>query len=125
MNMALIALLMAGEVIAQGRLPAGTIIEARHLDGASADVSQLVGRQVTRSIYEGKPVLLTNTKEADLVERNSIVRIIGRKGPLKIETKGRALGAGAAGTEIMVMNMESRRTVAARVVGPNTVEVDI
>ncbi|MEM9234496.1 MAG: flagellar basal body P-ring formation chaperone FlgA, partial [Pseudomonadota bacterium] len=82
-----------------------------------------VGRQTTKTIFPGRVISLADTREADLVIRNGIVRVQARKGPLTIETKGRALGAGAAGDEILVMNIESRRTVTATITGPGIVEV--
>lgn len=115
--------LLLGEVIAETRLRAGMIIEPVHVAGEASDTERFLGRQVTRTIFPGRAVTLADTKEPDLVERNAIVRIVARKGPLKIETMGRSLGAGATGDEIMVMNMESRRTISATIIGPSTVEV--
>lgn len=119
----LAALLFAGEVTAQARLPVGTVIEPIHLAGSATDTQMLIGRQTTKTIFPGRTISLADTREADLVIRNGIVRVQARKGPLTIETKGRALGAGAAGDEILVMNIESRRTVTAIITGPGIVEV--
>lgn len=119
----LAAIFLFGDVTAQSRIPAGTVIEPVHLSGAEADVAPLLGRQAARTIFPGRAVTYADTREADLVERNGIVRVIARKGPLKVETKGRALGAGAAGQEILVMNLDSRRTITAVIVGPGLVEV--
>ena len=117
--------LLLGNVVAETRLRTGMIIEPVHVSGEGADVDPLVGRQVTRTIFPGRTVTYADTKEPDLVERNNVVRIIGRKGPLTVETKGRALGAGTTGEEITVINLESRRTVIGRITGPNQVEVDL
>lgn len=119
----LAALLLTGEVTAQARLPVGTVIEPVHLAGAPAETAPLIGRQVTKTIFPGRAVALADTKEADLVTRNGIVRVIAKKGPLTIETKGRALGTGSAGDEILIMNIDSRRTITAVITGPGTVEV--
>jgi flagella basal body P-ring formation protein FlgA len=122
---AAVLLLLAGEVTADVRLPAGTIVEPTHLSGAPEDTAALVGRQMRRTVFPGRPVGLEDTKVPDLVERNGLVRIVARKGPLRVETRGRSLGAGGEGEEILVMNLESRRTVAARIVGPGLVEVGL
>ncbi|WP_370335911.1 flagellar basal body P-ring formation chaperone FlgA [Parvularcula marina] len=121
----LAALFLTGDVTAQTRLPAGTVIEPIHVSGAASDTDPFIGRQMTRTVFEGRVLSYTDTKEADLVDRNGIVRIIAKKGPLTIETKGRALGTGAAGDEILVMNLESRRTVTAIITGPGTVQVTL
>lgn len=117
--------LLAGPVFAGERLPAGTVLEPVHMSGDPGDVSYFVGREVKRTIYPGKQIAFTDTKEADLVQRNSLVRIIARKGPLRLETQGRALGAGTEGMVIRVMNLESKRTIMATIVGENTVEVEL
>jgi flagella basal body P-ring formation protein FlgA len=111
------------EVTAVARMPAGTVIDQSLLEGPAAEVSAMVGRQVTRSVFAGQALNLTDTKPADQVARNALVRIIAVKGPMRIETRGRALGAGAVGDDILVVNLDSRRTITARIVGPNEVEV--
>lgn len=113
------------EVTAVTRLPAGTVLDPTHLAGPQTEVDALVGRQVARSVFEGQTIGPAATKPADMVARNSLVRVIAVKGPLRIETRGRSLGAGALGDEVMVLNLDSKRTITARVVGPNEVEVII
>lgn len=124
-NILALSFLIIGDVTAPSRIGAGTVLEESQLRGAPADVQALVGRQLTRTIFPGRTVTLADTKPADLVHRNDIVRIVGVKGPLRVETKGRALGEGAEGKEILVMNLESRRTVTGIIVGPNLVEVPL
>lgn len=121
----LLSAMLLGDVSAVGRTPVGTVLEPGHLAGDEREISALVGRQLTRTVFAGNAVNLSDTKEADLVQRNGMVRMVGRKGPLRIETVGRALGAGPAGQQIRVMNMESRRVVSAVIVGPNLVEVPL
>lgn len=117
------ALLLFGEVVAEGRIPVGTVIEAGHLSGSEQDISRLVGRQTTRTIFPGRTISYGDTREADLVSRNGIVRLIARKGPMVIETKGRALDSGTRGDEILVMNLDSRRTLSGVITAPGVVEV--
>ena len=121
----LAALLLTGSVTAETRIPVGTVIEPSHVSGPSAEVQPLIGRQTTKTIFPGRTLSMADTKEADLVDRNGIVRMIARKGPMVIETKGRALGAGARGDEILVMNLDSRRTTTGIITGPGTVEVSL
>ncbi|MGV6819229.1 MAG: flagellar basal body P-ring formation chaperone FlgA [Parvularcula sp.] len=125
MAIGLLIALFAGPVYADERLPAGTVLEEAYLSGEPQDVQALVGRETIRTIYPGKPILRTQTKEADLIERNDLVRIIAKRGALRIETQGRALGAGTIGTEIRVMNLESKRTIVATIAGDGIVEVSL
>ena len=114
--------LLTGAAVAEARLPAGTVIEPAHLSGCAAPC-ELVGRQVTRTIFEGRAVGLADTKAPDLVQRNARVTLIAAKGAMRLEAEGRALGAGAEGEEITVMNTTTRRVISGVVVAPGTVEV--
>jgi flagella basal body P-ring formation protein FlgA len=60
-------------------------------------------------------------RPAMLVERNAIVTMEYRKGALTILAEGRALGAGGLNDRVRVMNMSSRVTIDARVVGAGRV----
>lgn len=119
------AFLLLGEVTAEIRIPAGTVIEPAHISGQTEDTAPLIGRQATRTIFPGRTIKLADTQRADLVSRNDMIRIIARKGPLTVETKGRALGAGAEGDGILIMNLDSRRTLSGVIIGPGVVEVSI
>ncbi|MBB4659631.1 flagellar basal body P-ring formation chaperone FlgA [Parvularcula dongshanensis] len=117
-----LVLLMSGAVLAESRLPAGTVIEASHVSGCQAPCA-LVGRQLTRTVFEGREVVLGDTKMPDLVQRNALVTLVARKGAMRLEAEGRALGAGGEGEEISVMNTATRRVVSGTVLASGLVEV--
>jgi flagella basal body P-ring formation protein FlgA len=60
-------------------------------------------------------------RAAHLVERNAIVTMEYRKGALTILAEGRALGAGGMDDRVRVMNMSSRTTIEARIIGAGRV----
>lgn len=123
LTLALLAPLPAWATVltAARTLPAGTVITAEDLRMAEdkrtglADPSQAIGMQTRITIYEGRPIQATLLQAPRLVARNQIVRLSFRRGPLRIETSGRAMSEGAAGEVIRVLNLESRSTVNARV----------
>ena len=107
---------------AQARLPAGTVLSAEHLAGCASPCA-LVGRQLSRTVFEGRAVTLADTQAADLVARNTRVALVFRQGGLRLEAKGRSLGAAPLGGSVDVMNEESRRVVTGTVVAQGVVEV--
>lgn len=107
------------EVVAVRTLPAGTILTLQDLDESGAGgpdgVDRMIGLQTRTIIYEGRPVTPQQLVPPVIVERNQMVVLAYEAGPLSIRTEGRALGAGAAGDVIRVMNMASRTTVQATI----------
>lgn len=114
--------------VAARTLPAGTVLTDADLIPAAGvrsivDPAQAVGQQVRFTIYEGRPVTASGLRAPRLVERNQIVRLAFQRGALRIEAEGRALGEGAAGDVIRVMNTGSRTTITARVNPDGTLSV--
>ena len=90
-------------------------IQTTDVRGAATSLDDVVGFELTRAVYAGKPILLSNLERAALVERNQRVRVLYKKGLLKIEIEARALERGAVGDFIEVMNLSSRKTIIAEV----------
>ncbi|MEM6413894.1 MAG: flagellar basal body P-ring formation chaperone FlgA [Pseudomonadota bacterium] len=113
--------LFAGRNISAGeRINPGDLIDGQ---GDIAEASAFIGLEARRSIYHGQPVTITNFREPIMVKRNSIVRMEYMTGSLKITTEGRSLDQGGTGDLVRVMNLGSRQTVTARIVGPDAVKV--
>ena len=108
-------------IVATRNLQAGTVIAPDDLtwdegaQGGITDPAQAVGMQTRMAIYQGRPVTAGALRAPVLVSRNQLVRIAFDAGALRIETEGRALGEGAAGDVIRVMNLGSRSTITALV----------
>lgn len=121
---------VAETLVAARTLPARTIlspadvsiIEAQ-IGGAHRRVEDVVGLETRVTLYAGRPVQLGDVGPPALVERNEIVTLRFKSGPLVIETDGRALDRAAAGRGIRVMNLGSRAVVVGRVTSPGIVEV--
>lgn len=95
----------------------------RKIEGALSDPALAVGREARVTIYAGRPIRAGDLRSPALIERNDIVRLRYRSGGLIIEADGRALGRGAAGDRISVMNLTSRTTLSGQVLENGYVEV--
>jgi flagella basal body P-ring formation protein FlgA len=101
--------LVAAEVIRAG--DPVTLANAITEEGGSAVGDPLVGREVLRTVYTGKPITMDNTRPPVLVKRNQIVSIRYIKGPLEITATGRALGEAGVDESVTVINQQSKQTV--------------
>lgn len=120
----------ADALVAARTLRPGTIIESADVatsdqvvPGALSRADEVVGQEVRIAIYAGRPLRPGDIGPPALVERNEIVPLTFRRGPLRIVTEGRALGRGGAGDMIRVMNITSRTTVNAVVGADGAVQV--
>ena len=96
--------LRAGSVITQeNSSPADDVWQDQH--------AELLGREVSRTIYAGQPIAAKDTRAPRLVKRNQLVSLKYMKGPLEITLTGRALGEAGVNESVPVLNLESRQTV--------------
>lgn len=119
---------LADDLIATRHLPAGTILAAEdvaRVPGPRAGLSpaEALGKELRTAVYEGRPVSAGHLTAPTLVSRNQLVTLAYENAALRIETEGRALGAGGEGDIIRVMNLSSRATLMARVNADGTVTV--
>lgn len=122
---------LAGEVvIAATTVPAGVVLEPAHIavvsgepaPGVLSERSAALGMETRVALYQGRPIRAADLGPRTLVARNALVSLVFRRGALTIRTDGRALEPGAKGDRIRIMNLDSRRTVTATVIGPNLAE---
>lgn len=115
-------------VTAARHLRAGTIIQDGDIviDGGTPDAvaslkNTIGGMEIKRTIYAGKPLTLSDLGSPTIIKRNAVITIEFIRGPLVITTDGRALDPGGVGDRVRVMNLNSRITLSAIVVGANKV----
>lgn len=80
-------------------------------DGMTEEDQALMGMQVRRTIYAGRPVLASNTQEPTVVERNQLVTVKYVTGGLEITLTGRAMDSAGIGDPVSVMNPSSRKLI--------------
>ncbi|MCA0930514.1 flagellar basal body P-ring formation chaperone FlgA [Ruegeria profundi] len=121
---------IADTVVPTRTIRAKEIIAANDLEtkpqkvaGGVSDTEVLVGLEARVALYPGRPIRATDVGPPALVDRNDLVVLIFDRQPLSITAEGRALGRGAAGDRIRVMNLSSRTTISGVVRPDGNIEV--
>jgi flagella basal body P-ring formation protein FlgA len=97
----------------------------RHTTGPDevAAAAAPVGLALTRALAAGELVQRTRLRDAPVIARGDIVRLVYRRGGLLVSARAEALQGGAPGEEINVRPLDGRRTCRGRVQSPDEVEV--
>jgi len=122
------ASVLADDLVATRHLPAGTILSPEDIAVAPGPrqgpaLAEALGRQLRTAVYEGRAISKGHLTAPTLVSRNQLVTLTYESAALRIETEGRALGAGSEGDVIRVMNLSSRATLMARINADGTMTV--
>lgn len=83
----------------------------------------LVGLRVMRSLRTGLAIRTDRLEEAPVILRGDRIMLTLRTGGLSISTTGKAKEDGLQGDMIKVINLDSRKTVIAKVIGTGHVRV--
>lgn len=103
--------------------PSDLMVKKVDVAGAVEFIDSVVGQEARVALYVGRPIRPGDFGPPAIVERNDLVSLIFRNGSLTIATEGRALGRGAEGEAIRVMNLSSRTTVSGRIRADGSIEV--
>lgn len=113
------------EVIEESALEYAALPE-RMADQANqyfTDFSELVGKQLRRSISSGLPIAESAIGEPIVVSSGELVEIESVAGTISVKTGARALSGGAVGDLVNVELLSTRQRITAMVVGPLQVRV--
>ena len=120
----------AETVVATRTLRAQTVIGAEDVALAASTVAgalialdEAIGQETRTAIYAGRVIRVDDIGPPALIERNQIVSLVYRRGPLSILAEGRALGRGGVGDSLRVINIASRATVTGLVAPDGTLTV--
>ncbi|WP_170771012.1 flagellar basal body P-ring formation chaperone FlgA [Ruegeria lacuscaerulensis] len=109
----------AKEIIA----PTDLATKEQDIPGAISNPDVLVGQEARVALYPGRPIRAGDFGPPAIVDRNDLVVLIFDRQPLSITAEGRALGRGAVGDRIRVMNLSSRTTVTGFIRTDGQIEV--
>lgn len=84
---------------------------------------QLVGMEMRRGINTGTVFTADLLTAPDAISRGDHVVITARTGGFSVRSRGKALGNGGIGEQVMVENLSSSRTIRAQVIAPGKVEI--
>jgi len=85
--------------------------------------TDLNGKKMKISLDRGRPLLKSMVEMPPLVERWKEVTIVAKVGGVEVSTVGKSLQQGNFGEIIKVQNINSRKTIRAKVIAKDTVEV--
>lgn len=92
-------------------------------ESAFESMAQLGEVIASRFIPAGRIITKSTVSEPPVVNIGDIVEIHYRKGPLSLNTNGIVRQAGARGSDVRVMNVDTRRIISATVVDSATVVI--
>lgn len=89
------------------------------------DLSVVLGQEAKTTLFAGRPVQKGDFGPPAVIERNALVELAFIHNGLTILVEGRALGRGAPGDVVRVMNLASRRTVMGEILSSGQVLVSV
>lgn len=78
---------------------------------AFSDPNDVIGTEAKTALYAGRIIKRNQLTAAASVQRNQIVELVFTNNGLSMSTEGRALGRGAVGQRIRVMNLTSKTSI--------------
>lgn len=121
-------------VVTARSLPRGTVIRAADVELQHAapqdrrsegftSIDDVVGKETTRAILEGKVLPQESVRAPLLVRRGEVVTVYARNAGICVRTLGRARDNGSLGELVAVESLQDRTTYFARVSNVREVEV--
>jgi flagella basal body P-ring formation protein FlgA len=86
-------------------------------------VEEVVGKQTSKTIIEGKAITPDAVKAPLMVRRGDVVTVYARTAGIRIHTTARAKDDGALGDLVSVESMTDRKQYTVRISGPRETEV--
>jgi flagella basal body P-ring formation protein FlgA len=131
LSLLLVSPAAADVLVAARTLRAGTLVEPGDVIlltdpaplGAAQAPDEAIGQEARVTLYAGRPIPVASLGPPAMVERNQLVTLVFQAGGLEIRADGRALGRGAEGESVRIMNLSSRSTVSGTIAGPGLVSV--
>lgn len=99
-------------------------LDPADVPGAFASLDAVVGLEARTAIYPGRAVMQGALGVPALIERNQAVELVYAHAGLRIRAEGRALGRGAAGERVRVMNVDSRTVLFGTIGQDGTILVN-
>jgi flagella basal body P-ring formation protein FlgA len=91
--------------------------------GYYQDLSQVVGKQVARTVSMGAAITTNMVKPQMQIKRGQQISLIAVSHGLKVQMTGEALADGATGERIRVRNLSTKKVLEGIVRSATTVEI--
>ena len=95
-------------------------------DTSKAPITSLddvAGKRITITVPAGRVIYHSLIETAPVIDKDQYVVIRGKKGALRITTRGKALEEGKPGDFIRVLNLSSSQVLVAKVTDQQTVDI--
>ena len=97
-------------------------VPIRRIDNTTVeDAAELVGMAAKRTLRVDQPVRARDLERPKIVAKNAVVTVRYQAPGLMLTMRGKALQAGAQGDLIDILNVQSKRKIQGKVIGPNLV----
>ena len=121
-------------VVAARPLSKGMIVQAQDVkmlerdlaemrSGYYKDLSQVVGKQIIRTVSMGAAITNPMVKSRMQIKRGQLISLIAVSHGLKVQMSGEALADGASGERIRVRNLSTKKVLEGIVQSATTVQV--
>jgi flagellar basal body P-ring formation protein FlgA len=87
------------------------------------EAAQIVGQEARRPLRAGSPIRISDLREPVTIKKGETVTMMYRTPVMLLTASGRASQSGARGDIIRVVNIQTDKTIDARILGPDRVEV--
>lgn len=93
--------------------------------GYYKDLSQVIGKQVSRTISMGASITTTQVKPQMQIKRGQLISLVAVSHGLKVQMTGEALADGASGERIRVRNLNTKKVLEGIVKSSTTVQISL
>jgi flagella basal body P-ring formation protein FlgA len=97
----------------------------RIMPDAVSDLNEAIGKRLTSQLRAGAALSARMLRDAPLVRKGQMVRVLFDNGSMQISTIGMPEEDGAAGGMVRIRNLTSNKIIYAKVLGDSLVGVDI
>lgn len=112
-----------GQTITENDIKYMKIKEHQFGNDMIIDPNDLIGMTARRIITTDRPIRRHNIAAPQVIERGALVTLSLRDGMMNLTTQAKALENGAKGDVIRVVNTASNKTIQAKVIAANEVEI--
>lgn len=96
---------------------------AKIRSGYYKDLSQVIGKQVIRTVSMGAAITTPMVKPQIQIKRGQQISLVARSHGLQVQMSGEALADGASGERIRVRNLSTKKVIEGIVQSATTVQV--
>jgi flagella basal body P-ring formation protein FlgA len=115
--------LTIGATVREGDVRVENAVPLRGRARAYQSVEEVIGKEVVRNVAENQILDEDSVRRPIYVRRGEIVTVYARAGGIQVRTTARARDDGSHNDLVAIESLNDRKPFAARVIGPQEVEV--